>query len=330
MAPTLYPATLAPTTAAPTTAAPTTFRPTPTTPLYYTLDFPIGRFCNQLLALSTAMERVKKIPRAVLVLGDAWSYLRNLLDVEVIAEWMGGSHKLVFKDRNGYTSGYVVTSSWWDRVCAERVGRDSIVSGMVPWPAIQTAARNKIAALRQRGANATLAVHVRTFEGECDERTRDPNKYGSFCHVNATQLNGKLNQCQFRPKSAEFLERLREEFPTVELSSSAAIGLFLSTDGLSPFVDAEFAQAFPNLERASPGVEAAMLTDMWTSSLADVYVGNTMSSCESIVAQWRAKHGRPHTQYPRACFDGYSAPASLGARCGPGATWDDYTSKQQV
>ncbi|KAH9252063.1 hypothetical protein BASA81_010045 [Batrachochytrium salamandrivorans] len=339
IAPTLLLKTTGPTTrpttrptVQPTTIA-TTLSPTqlsPKTPIYYTLDFPVGRFCNQLLALSTAMERVKKIPQAVLVLGDAWSYLRNLLDIETMAKWMGGSHKLVFKDRHGYNAGYVVTSSWWDRACAERVVRDSIVSGLVPWPEIQTLAQNKIAALKQRGANSTLAVHVRSFEGECNQRTQDPAKYGSFCHIDATQLNGKLNQCLFQPKAAAFLQELRNEFPTVDLSSSAAIGLFLSSDGLSPFVDAEFAQAFPNVERASAGVETAMLVDMWTSSLADVYVANTMSSCESIVAQWRAKHGKPNTQYPRACFDGYSAPPDLVARCGPGATWDDYNNKKQV
>jgi hypothetical protein len=68
-----------------------------------------------------------------------------------------------------------------------------------------------------------------------------------------------------------------------------------------------------------------MLADMWTSSLADFYVANTMSSCEGIVAQWRIFHGKPHTVYPRSCFDGFSEkPDEEEPMCGPQAKWDDY------
>ena len=296
--------------------------PVITEPVYLTLEEPNGRFCNQLLTFSTAIERVKRRRETVLLIWGEWSRIYDLFDANKLDAWLGGPGRI--RKSNGRSGKAKSTSAWWDRACAERVSRESIRKAMRPSSTFQQMAESRIRNLHEQGAKQILAVHRRALEGTCQERTNNADKYGVHCHRTSSKYQGTLNQCNYMSND-EFFSALKGSWSNFRKEE---MGLFLSSDGRIPVEDSMFRAPFKYSESTDgSSAPSSMLVDMWTSVLADFYVANTMSSCEGIVAQWRReiKGENVHPVYPPSCFGPYNT-VSLKDEplCGPGAKWDDY------
>jgi len=107
----------------------------------------------------------------------------------------------------------------------------------------------------------------------------------------------------------ELASTIVTEWPEHDFAGNAA-AIYLMTDRERPDIDATFFRAsLPAPFAFARHDNASVFTDLWAAALADFYVANPISSCEGIVAQWRASlHGGNVRQFPRLCFDPFATP----------------------
>jgi len=107
----------------------------------------------------------------------------------------------------------------------------------------------------------------------------------------------------------ELASTIVNEWPEHDFAASTA-AIYLMTDRERPDVDATFFRpSLPAPFAFARHDNASVFTDLWAAALADFYVANPISSCEGIVAQWRASlHGGKVGQFPRQCYEPYAKP----------------------
>jgi len=119
-------------------------------------------------------------------------------------------------------------------------------------------------------------------------------------HVDDARIQSwASDMCPF--SSASLLRLLDTSVP---FKTSA---IYLSTDQQKPAADKDIVNALAKRGIAVQlGAADDILQDIWASVESDFHFGNPSSSCDGLIAQWRAHAGKPAaTMYPAECFSGY-------------------------
>jgi len=268
--------------------------------------------CNKLLQIFGYYTFVKfRDPNATLVVsGGSTAVFKRMLDMSLLDAYTKST--LVFTDEKLDDDVAVNVNSLW---CTFRPSLDVVKYGVRPAKALRDQGEAVIAELRSRGALRVVSVHGRTFEAEGCAGHAGPANH--ICHTSNRRFRMENALCDFDRVNAT--RAAAEAWPRAPIAD-ARTGFYLSHDSFAPKPGMNFTElrnysamrsTYDCRACLQSARETPMLADMWTSAQADFYLANPASSCEPIVAQWRAAlrgPGRPLHQYPADCYSGFEQP----------------------
>jgi len=203
---------------------------------------------------------------------------------------------------------------------------DLVAYGSRPYRGVVTTVASVVAAQRDLGNEAkgvVLGVHRRYQEGLC------PRRIGQYrfheCHPSAGAASPDVplgTYCNVTLNATQAAFYLEHSSALAAGAASKAVVLFLATDYQDYNGDVAILQGHSSrmgivrtaqLQRIDAGCFNAralswrmMLMDSWALALADVHVGNPLSSCDTLVSHWRVALGRDApSSFPQRCYAGF-------------------------
>jgi hypothetical protein len=271
-----------------------------------------GEFCNRLLAIAVGLSLAKST-NSTLVLWGGWkTTVNDALDVERLVAFAGDS--VALEDAQPADAIVLHEDAQEQTWCGSKASLTAVRTWMRPHLAARLQAEQALQRLKQSGkVRTTMAVHGRNQRNLCRMRT---NKFPDFCHESSAydNENRTYDICDYRMSPA-LARAVSSEWPDANFSD---VGVYLMTDSERPDYDATFLRpALPAPFVLALQQNVSMIADMWAAANADYYLANPISSCEGVVAQWRAElHGDHRVrQYPRRCFEPYAQPEVASDVC---------------
>jgi hypothetical protein len=268
-----------------------------------TLGIEAGEFCNRLLAVAVGISLAKSSNSTFVLWGGWKTQTVHELDLELLQAYAGDSIALE-GDAQPMDAMVLHEDAQQEIWCGSKVSLDVIRFGMRPRAEARELAERALFSLRRHAqVNMTMAVHGRNQRNICRKRT---NKFPDFCHESSLYDNEKrkFDICDYR-MSKSLASAVTAEWPEHRLQG---LGVFLMTDRERPDMDATYlASGLPSPFAHAVHENFSMVADLWAAANADYYLANPISSCEGVVAQWRAElHGPDRVrQFPRTCFEPY-------------------------
>ena len=130
----------------------------------------------------------------------------------------------------------------------------------------------------------------------------------SKCHVDAHGIDHKIIQ-QWSEDICPYTESsISRIFDSSEIIESSPTSVYLATDQEKSEVDKRIISRLIKRDIVvHVGAANDIMQDIWASVESDFHFGNPSSSCDGLVAQWRALAHKPsRTMFPRLCYEGTS------------------------
>jgi len=277
-----------------------------------------GGMCNRLLELAYIYTYATELNAHIVIHSRLANRLRADFDIERMQQQTNGAFIFDFSGRIPPAASFIQSRSDYPPVhCASRLSLDFFASVLRPNRNHASQAERQVAELRARGAQSVVSVHARGFERQGCRGTL--NKFGPVCHARS-RMNGGNDTvdvlCDTALKTVRVLAA--REWPHVRDWSRA--GFYVSTDNQESHAaaDASYFAGRDAPVAAKSTKNTSMVTDMWTSALADFYLAQPTSTCEPIIAQWRLAANPAATRgtmYPKDCFDNFALPEEPVLSC---------------
>jgi hypothetical protein len=231
--------------------------------------------CIRLLQLASALHHVQ-VENSTLILWGEWiTYVIASLDFPLLEH----HHDVRIEDVPREDVEFIFPSSNTD----DGKEREDVIQHLLPRSDDRREAEEILRA--DYMIRPLIGVHLHPCDAE-----------KTYCHASSISYRGG---CRVPQLDAIFLDTIHREWPELVPPYSFYV---TATSGLSsPF----FYPLFDEITRFQTiQGTGKRFVDMWVNTLADYYVANPTSVCDSIVAQWRAgrRQRQHHSIYPRDCF----------------------------
>ena len=286
-----------------------------------------GQFCNSILSTLDAIAFAKTLGYTVLIGNRKVKSYFEKIDLDLLQRVSGV--EIIFTDKDPIPSSNVTLFNVNEKIaCAYKTTQALVKHAFRPQLQEKEHAEKRLEVIKSKGSSndvPIVSIHLRRMS--CDEnftvseKSRTWFRDWSVCHQDQNPMFDVEDEASHfcREGLDEYFTQSLREFP--QFNTSLFL-LFVSSDlgndndKVGHILDASFLD--PDKKRKF-GVEFTMITqkqdsmisDMWLSTLTDIHKGNTHSSCDSIVAMWRAElRNGSNMMIPKTCFSNYQFPRS--------------------
>ena len=290
----------------------------------------VGQFCNVMLTSLDAVMFAQQHGYNVLITDPKVRSYFKYVDLDLLQQVSGVEILLLENDPPNISK--IDFDGRSKMHCAFKTTNDLVKRGFRPNLEEKRYAEERFSALKSKGKSSsvpTVSIHLRrmtcTKEFKVLESHYNWFREWAICHESQnTKFDVLAELPHFCSEALDqrFIDSLKE-FPQFNTSSfTLFVASDIGNDGTEEInqrykiLDASF---FDLTKTRKFGVEHtiitkpgdSMISDMWLCTLTDVHKGNTHSTCDTIIAMWRAElRNGSNFMIPKACFSNYQFSSS--------------------